>query len=55
LTDFILFTRQDDELRKIVLRPHQMKAIDKITKRAEDPEKQRGLVWHTQGSGKLLP
>jgi len=54
LTDFILFTRQDDELRKIVLRPHQMKAIDKITKRAEDPEKQRGLVWHTQGSGKTF-
>ena len=54
LTDFILFTRQDDELRKIVLRPHQMKAIDKIMKRAEDPEKQRGLIWHTQGSGKTF-
>ncbi|MDD5582691.1 MAG: HsdR family type I site-specific deoxyribonuclease, partial [Candidatus Marinimicrobia bacterium] len=54
LTDFILFTRQDDELRKIVLRPHQMSAIDKITKRAEDPEKQRGLIWHTQGSGKTF-
>jgi len=54
LTDFILFTRQDDELRKIVLRPHQMKAIDKIMKRAEDLEKQRGLIWHTQGSGKTF-
>ena len=54
LTDFILFTRQDDELRKIVLRPHQMKAIDKIVKRAEDPQKQRGLIWHTQGSGKTF-
>ena len=54
LTDFILFTRQDDELQKIVLRPHQMKAIDKIVKRAEDPQKQRGLIWHTQGSGKTF-
>lgn len=54
LTDFILFTRQDDELRKIVLRPHQMKAIDKIVKRAEDSQKQRGLIWHTQGSGKTF-
>jgi type I restriction enzyme R subunit len=52
LVDFILFTRQDDELKKIVLRPHQMKAVNKILKRAEDPEKHRGLVWHTQGSGK---
>ncbi len=52
LTDFIMFTRQDDELRKVVLRPHQMKAIEKVVKRAEDPEKRRGLIWHTQGSGK---
>ncbi|MGB9937300.1 MAG: type I restriction endonuclease subunit R [Methanobacterium sp.] len=51
LTDFILFTREDDELKKIVLRPHQMRAIDKVVKRAESPKK-RGLVWHTQGSGK---
>jgi type I restriction enzyme R subunit len=54
LTDFILFTRQDDELRKIVLRPHQMKAIDKIMERAADSQKQRGLIWHTQGSGKTF-
>jgi len=52
ITDFILFTRQDDELRKVVLRPHQMRAIDKLVARAEDAEKKRGLIWHTQGSGK---
>jgi len=52
ITDFILFTRQDDELKKVVLRPHQMRAIDKIVERAHDVEKKRGLVWHTQGSGK---
>lgn len=52
LTDFILFTRQDDELSKVVLRPHQMRAVQKVVARAADPEKQRGLVWHTQGSGK---
>jgi len=52
IVDFIMFTRQDDELKKIVLRPHQMRAVSKIVERAEDPEKKRGLIWHTQGSGK---
>ena len=52
LTDFILFTRQDDELKKVVLRPHQMRAVEKLIERAKSAEKKRGLVWHTQGSGK---
>ena len=52
LTDFILFTRQDDELKKVVLRPHQMRAVEKLIERAQVAEKKRGLVWHTQGSGK---
>ncbi len=52
LVDFIMFTRQDDELKKVILRPHQMRAVSKIVERAEDPEKKRGLIWHTQGSGK---
>lgn len=51
LTDSILFTRQDDELIKVVLRPHQMRAVGRIAERAES-EKKRGLIWHTQGSGK---
>jgi type I restriction enzyme R subunit len=51
LTDFILFTRQDDELKKVVLRPHQMRAVDRVVERA-DSDKKRGLIWHTQGSGK---
>lgn len=52
LVDFIMFTRQDDELKKVILRLHQMRAVSKIVERAEDPEKKRGLIWHTQGSGK---
>jgi type I restriction enzyme R subunit len=52
LTDGILFTRQDEELKKVVLRQHQMRAVDKLLGRARDPMKKRGLVWHTQGSGK---
>src|SRR5262249_52097017 len=52
LSDFILFSRKDDELTKVVLRPHQMRAAERCVQRARDPEKRRGLVWHTQGSGK---
>lgn len=52
LTDFILFTRKDDELSKVVLRPHQMRAVERVAARARDPNKRRALVWHTQGSGK---
>jgi type I restriction enzyme R subunit len=52
LTEFILFVRVDGELSKAVLRPHQMRAAERVVQRARDPKKRRGLVWHTQGSGK---
>lgn len=54
LTDFILFTRTDDELNKVILRPHQMRAVERVVRRAMDSEKLRGLIWHTQGSGKTF-
>lgn len=54
LTEFVLFVRRDDELTKVVLRPHQMQAVERAVQRAADPERQRGLVWHTQGSGKTF-
>jgi type I restriction enzyme, R subunit len=52
ITDFILFTRTDEELAKVVLRPHQIRAVDRVLERAADEGRARGLVWHTQGSGK---
>jgi len=52
VSEFILFTRKDEELSKVVLRPHQMRAVEKCVERARDEDKQRGLIWHTQGSGK---
>jgi len=36
----------------VVLRPHQMRAVERVIKRAQDLNKRRGLIWHTQGSGK---
>ncbi len=54
LRDFILFTRKDDELTKVILRPHQMRAVERALHRARDGKKRHGLVWHTQGSGKTF-
>ncbi len=52
LKDFILFAEKEEELQKFILRQHQMGGVDKVVERALDPHRSRGLVWHTQGSGK---
>jgi type I restriction enzyme R subunit len=52
LTEFILFVRKDGELSKVVLRPHQIRAAERMIARARGREKKRALIWHTQGSGK---
>ncbi|MEJ5229520.1 MAG: HsdR family type I site-specific deoxyribonuclease [Pseudothermotoga sp.] len=58
LSDYILFVRKDGELSKVVLRPHQMRAVEKVLARTAQSVKKsgaaprRGLIWHTQGSGK---
>ena len=52
LKDFILFAEKEEELQKYILRQHQTTAVEKVVGRALDPARSRGLVWHTQGSGK---
>lgn len=52
ISEYILFPEKDGRLQKVILRPHQVRAIEKILQRAEDETKKRALVWHTQGSGK---
>lgn len=54
LQHWVLFYVQDGETRKSVLRQHQRRAIDAILARCCDSAKSRGLVWHTQGSGKTF-
>lgn len=54
LGEWIVFFKKDDELRKIVLRQHQTRAVEKVVERSLDPEKRTGLIWHTQGSGKTF-
>lgn len=54
LQQWILFYVKDGETKKSVLRQHQRRAIDAVIGRCLDPQRQRGLVWHTQGSGKTF-
>ena len=54
LQQSIIFQSRDDQLTKVVLRQHQTRAVNKVIERVQDPNKRRGLVWHTQGSGKTL-
>ena len=54
LRDYIVFLTKDDELTKIILRQHQTRGVEKVIERIYDPVKRRGLIWHTQGSGKTL-
>ena len=54
LKDYIIFAEKDEELNKYILRQHQTGAVAQVVSRALDPKRTRGLVWHTQGSGKTF-
>ena len=54
LKDYIVFAEKDEELNKYILRQHQTAAVEAAVHRALDPARTRGLVWHTQGSGKTF-
>ena len=55
---FIVFITKDGKTDKVVVRYQQYLAVRDILSRATDltlpSEKRRGLIWHTQGSGKTL-
>jgi type I restriction enzyme R subunit len=54
LKDYIVFAEKDEELNKYILRQHQTGAVEATIQRALDPKRSRGLIWHTQGSGKTF-
>lgn len=54
LREWILFYEEDNELKKSILRQHQRRAIERVIERCADDVKKRGLIWHTQGSGKTF-
>lgn len=46
--------KKDYAPEKIIARQPQIEAVDAIVKRALDETKNKGLLWHYQGSGKTL-
>nr|QNO50961.1 hypothetical protein BBGANOMO_00035 [Methanosarcinales archaeon ANME-1 ERB6] len=54
LEDYIAFLSIDDEVKKYILKQHQRRTINKILERTLATEKNKGLIWHTQGAYKTL-
>ncbi len=55
LEDYVVFLTIDDEVHKYILVPHQRRTVKKLIKRVLlEKEKNKGLIWHTQGAYKTL-
>lgn len=54
IAHFIVFEREDGEIIKKICRYQQFRGVNKIVNRVTEGEHRKGLVWHTQGSGKSL-
>lgn len=54
IKNFIVFEQTIDGKIKKITRYQQMRATNKIVERVIEGSKKRGLIWHTQGSGKSL-
>ncbi len=54
IANFIVFDKVKDGKIKKMARYQQLRASNKIIERVKGGEKKRGLIWHTQGSGKSL-
>lgn len=54
LQHWILFYVEDGATRKTVLRQHQREAAELVVQRCAESKRRRGLIWHTQGSGKTF-
>jgi len=48
----MVIEKDEGGVTKIVLREHQVAAVEATLKRASQESATRGLIWHTQGSGK---
>ncbi|MEP9400150.1 type I restriction endonuclease subunit R [Mesorhizobium sp. KR2-14] len=54
IAHFIVFEKTDSGTIKKVCRYQQFRAVNKIVERVVEAKHRRGLIWHTQGSGKSL-
>ena len=52
--NFILFEKEKERTVKKIARYQQFRATNKIVGRVAEGDQKRGLIWHTQGSGKSL-
>ncbi len=59
IRNFLFIREEHSEIKKVIARYVQYRAVNKIYKRVIDnlngiDEKNKGLIWHWQGSGKTL-
>lgn len=54
IKNFIVFEKKKDGITKKIARYQQLYAANKIVDRVSGGDKKKGLIWHTQGSGKTL-
>lgn len=56
IAHFIVFERvpETGQVVKKICRYQQHRAVQRVYERAQDADRRRGLIWHTQGSGKSL-
>lgn len=54
IAHFIVFEKTESGTVKKMCRYQQFRAVNKIVQRVVESKHRRGLIWHTQGSGKSL-
>ena len=54
IRNFIVFEKKKEGITKKITRYQQFYATNKIVARVKEGKRKRGLIWHTQGSGKTL-
>lgn len=54
LAHFIVFERREEQVIKKICRFQQFRAANRMVERIIEGKHRRGLIWHTQGSGKSL-
>jgi len=57
IAHFVVFEKDDNKVIKKICRYQQFRAVNKIVNRVledREPDDRKGLIWHTQGSGKSL-
>lgn len=52
--NFIVFEKEKEQTVKKIAWYQQLRATNKIVERVREGARKRGLIWHTQGSGKSL-